>query len=159
MKEKFKQIGRMGIKKQVQYLVLACCVVSLLVGGLISLIAMYNVRKDSVQIGVDIGNFAAESSSQALKTKTVNGLLTLANERSDQIESIFQSFERDVRSLSQEMTTILQNPSEYSLRRVNPPNALNAGRIVPQLQYRSDVNPAAWIDGESPRFSNANRGK
>ncbi|MBR1419879.1 MAG: SpoIIE family protein phosphatase [Selenomonadaceae bacterium] len=142
MKEKFKQIGRMGIKKQVQYLVLACCIVSLLVAGLISLVAMYNVRKDSVQIGVDIGNFAAESSSQALKTKTLNGLLSLANERADQIETIFRDFERDVRSLSQEMTAILQNPSEYSLRRVNPPNALNAGRIVPQLQYRADVNPA-----------------
>lgn len=142
MKEKLKKIGRLGIQKQVMYLVLACCIVTLMVAGMISLVTMYKINRDSVKIGVDIGEFAADSSSQTLKEATLANLIGLADERADQIEFIFHDFSRDVTNLSTEMTTILQNPTEYSPRRVNPPTALNAGRIVPQLQYRADVNPA-----------------
>ena len=114
MKENFKEISRMGIQNQVKYLVLTCCIVTLVVTGLISLLAMYNIKKDAVDIAVDIGEFAAESSSQKLKVTTLNGLMGLANERADQIEFIFNDFERDVRNLSREMTTILQSKSNTS---------------------------------------------
>ena len=39
---------------------------------------------------------------------------------------------KDVTTLSKEMTTILQNPQNYSSRRTAEPDKVNAGKITPR---------------------------
>ena len=138
----FLNINKWGIRKQVLFLILACSIITLLVAGGIAFYGMINIKSNAVDIGREIGEAAAENSSNALKEVSIAGLQGLAHERSKQVNYIFKDFTWDVNMLSTEMTTILQNPQNYSPRQVSPPSIDTSGKIVPQIQYRSDVNPA-----------------
>ena len=137
------KIERMGIRKQVLYLVLSCSIITLLVAGGIALYGMINIKSNAVDIGIEIGTTAAENSSKALKEVSIASLEGLVHERSKQVNYIFNDFVWDVNMLSTEMTTILQNPQNYSSRYVSPPNIADSGKIVPQIQFRADVDPAS----------------
>lgn len=137
------KIEQMGIKKQVLYLVLSCSIITLLVAGGISLYGMMHIKSNAINIGVEIGNVAAENSSKALKEVSIASLQGLVNERAKQVDNIFNDFVWDVNTFSIEMTTILQNPQNYSPRYVSPPSIYDSGKIIPQIQFRSDVNPAS----------------
>ncbi len=137
------KIERMGIRKQVLYLVLSCSIITLLVAGGIAIYGMTNIKSNAVDIGIEIGTTAAENSSKALKEVSIASLQGLVHERSKQVNYIFNDFVWDVNMLSTEMTTILQNPQNYSPRYVSPPNIEDSGKIVPQIQFRADVDPAS----------------
>ncbi len=136
------KISRMGIHKQVLFLVLSCSIVTLLIAGGIALFGMMNIKANAVDVGIEIGKSAAEKSSQALRDSIKNSLEGLVQERSKQINAIFQSVRWDVKALSAEMTMILTNPWNYAPRYVSEPNWNNEGVIVAQLQYREGVNRA-----------------
>ncbi len=135
------KIERLGIRKQILYLVLACTILSLIVVGIISLFGIYKIKTRAVNIGVEIGESAAENSSQALKEMAMNTSQILVRERAKQINTFFKDLMWDVTAMSNEMTKILQNPQEYSPRMVYPPDWANAGKLSVQLQYRADVYP------------------
>lgn len=136
------KLWKSGIKNQVLYLVLFCSLVTLLVSGGIAIVGMFNIKSDAVKISSVIGESAAEKSSEALKNLSTKSLQGLAYERSKQINSFFDKMSWDVMMLSNEMTLILNNPQNYPSRRVDGPDRANAGKNVPQLQYRADVNRA-----------------
>lgn len=133
----------MSIRKQVLYLVLFCSILTLFVAGGISLYGLMDIKSDAVKIGTEIGETAAEQSSETLKKVTLAGLNGLVHERSKQINFFFQDMEWNVNTLSREMTAIMQNSQEYTPRRISEPDRENTGKIVSQLQYREGVNRAA----------------
>ena len=140
------KIREMGIRKQVLYLVLACSLVTLVIAGGISLIGILNVRSDAVNIGKNIGIDAAEKSSAGLREISIKSLEGLTRERAHRVEAFFSDFMWDVNILSNEMTTILQNPQNYPSRRVNEPSRANDGKVVAQLQYKSGANRSALAE-------------
>ena len=137
------KMERTSIKQQILYLVLSCSLLTLLVASGLTLYGMLHIKSNAVNIGIEIGNTAAESSSETLKKNAVESLKGLTGERSKQIDNFFLSMARDVQMMSNEMTTILQNPQSYSPRTVSEPDSANAGRVVPQLQYRAGVDKTA----------------
>ena len=140
------KIDRLSIKKQVLYLVLGCSILTLFVAGGIALYGLFDIKSDAVQVGKEIGNTAAEKSSEALKKITLAGLTGLVHERSNRIDVFFDDMIWEVKVLSNEMNNILQNPQDYSSRRVFEPDRMNGGKIIPQLQYRDGVNRAALAE-------------
>ena len=130
----------MGIRKQVLYLLLSCSIITLFVAEGIALYGMINIKSNAVDIGIKIGETAAENSSKALKEVSIASLQGLVHERSKQVNYIFNEYIWDVTTLSKEMTTILQNPQNYSSRRTAEPDRANAGKITPQLLYVEGVN-------------------
>ena len=136
-------IDKMSIRKQVLYLVLGCSILTLLVAGGLALFGLFDIKSDAVKISTEIGETAAEKSSEALKKVTLDGLNGLVHERSKQIDHFFNDMQWDVNTMSKEMTAILQNPQDYNPRRISEPDRANAGIIIPQLQYREGVNRSA----------------
>ena len=134
------KLERMGIRKQVLYLLLSCSIITLFVAEGIALYGMMNIKSNAVDIGIKIGETAAENSSEALKEVSIASLQGLVHERSKQVNYIFNDYIWDVTTLSKEMTTILQNPKNYSSRRTAEPDRANAGKIAPQLLYVEGVN-------------------
>ena len=135
--------GKTGIKKQVWYLVLSCSIITLVIAGGIALYGMMRIKSNAVQIGADIGNYAAENSSDALKDVSLKSLQGLMNEKAKQIDSFFKNHAGEVNILANEMTKIMQNPQNYPPRDVSPPDRNNAGKNVPQLQYKAGADRAA----------------
>ena len=140
---KIQKMHRLSIREQVLYLVLGCSLLILLVAGGLALFGLFDVKSNAVEISREIGETAAEKSSEALKETTLNGLNGLVHERSKQINFFFNDMIWDVGTMSKEMTAILQNPQDYNPRRISEPDRANAGKVVPQLQYRERVNRAA----------------
>ena len=138
-----KMNTRVGIKKQVWYLVLSCSIITLVIAGGIALFGMMRIKSNAVQIGVDIGNYAAENSSVALKDVSLKSLQGLMNEKTKQINNFFGRHAGEVSILANEMTQIMQNPQNYPQRNVSAPDRNNAGKNVPQLQYRAGADRAA----------------
>ncbi len=141
-----KRISRMGIRKQVLFLVLSCSIITLLIAGGISLFGMINIKANAVNVGVEIGEAAAEKSAEALKETVMKSLEGIVYERSKQVNHLFRSVQWDVKALSDEMTKILTNYWDYAPRYVAEPDWNNEGIIVAQLQYRADVNRAALAE-------------
>ena len=139
-------MNKKGIKNQVLYLVLGCSIITLIVAGSLALYGMLNIKSKAVDIGIEIGETAAQSSSEALKKVSVDSLKGLTHERSKQINNFFEKMRWEVQILADEMNDILQNPQNYSLRAVSEPDRINAGIVIPQLQYRAGVNRAALSD-------------
>ena len=129
------KLERMGIRKQVLYLLLSCSIITLFVAGGIALYGIMNIKSNAVDIGIEIGTTAAENSSKALKEVSIASLQGLVHERSKQVNYIFKDFTWDVNMLSTEMTTILQNSQDYASRYVAPPNRDNTGTIIAQIQF------------------------
>ena len=132
------KLGRLGIRKQVLYLVLACSLITLVIAGTISVYGIYKIKSDALSMGREIGEAAAETGSNALKEVTVASLQGLANERATQVNSVFGDFIWDVSTVSDEMTTILQNSQNYSPRQVYAPDRRNAGKHTAQLFFADD---------------------
>ncbi len=140
------KIQRLGIRKQILYLVLSCSLITLLIAGGISLIGIFDIKSKAVKVGTEIGKTAAENSSTALKEVTLDSLEGLVQERSIRMEAFVSDYLWDVTALSNEMSEILQNPQNYSLRRVNEPRREDDGKLVAKLQYRAGVNRAALAE-------------
>ena len=138
-----------GIKKQVLYLVLSCCLVTLLFAVGISIYGILNIKSNAVKIGMEIGTAAAENSTESLKEVSLTSLQGLMHERAKQINAFFSRLVWDVTLMSNEMTRIMQNPQNYPPRHVLEPDGRNAGKNVPQLQYRlgADRNALAYEVG------------
>lgn len=132
-----------GIKNQVLYLLLSCSIITLVVAGGIALFGMFNIKSKAVDIGIEIGETAAKSSSEALKKVSIESLTGLTHERGKQINNFFERNKWEVQIMANEMTNILQNPRRYPLRAVSEPDRINADKVVAQLQYRAGVNRAA----------------
>ncbi len=136
-------IKRMGIKKQVTYLLLACGLITLFISGSVALYGMFRVKSDAVNIGREIGDSAAETGSDALRKSAEAAMNGIVQERAKHINNFFDNFAGDVRMLQNEMSYILHHPQNYSPRPVNPPDRKNAGKVTPQLQFREGLNPAS----------------
>ena len=135
--------NRTGIKNQVLYVVLSCSIITLLIAGGIALYGMMKIKSDAVNIGMEIGSSAARNSSESLKEVSLASLQGLVHERSKQINSFFDRLAWEVTIMANEMNTILKRPQDYPARSVPVPDAANAGRNVPQLQYRAGADRAA----------------
>ena len=137
-------IENWSIRKQVLFLVVASCIVILLIAGGLSLYGMLNIRSNALRIGNDIGETAAEESSEALKEVS---LATLRNVVQDRAKIIYYTVVNkmifDVTVMSTQMTQIMQHPELYPLRQVAEPDRADNGKITAQLQYRSTTNRAA----------------
>ena len=138
------KLERIGIRKQVIYLLFAACFITLIVAGAITMFGMMKIKSEAVQIGIEIGTTAAQNSSEALRKVSTESIQTLARNRAQQLSGSFiNDMAWGVRVMAVEMNRILSESEEYSLRRVPPPNAANAGKLTPQLQYKSGVDRAA----------------
>lgn len=140
---KLDKLKRLGIRKQVLYLVLAFSLVTLFVAGGISLFGIFDIRSNAVQIGLEIGKTAAENSSKKLKDISIKSLEGLVHERSKRLERFVESVRWDVNVMSDEMTHIMQNSSDYPQRSVNEPRRIDDGKVTAKLQYREGVNKSA----------------
>ena len=137
------KLHRMGIRKQILYLVLACSLMTLFVAGGISIFGVFDIKINAVKVGNEIGESAAENSSKALKEVSIKSLQGLANERAYQLKSFFRDYMWDVNLLATEMTTILQNSQNYRSRAINEPRRQDDGKVTAKLQYKAGVNRAA----------------
>ena len=138
------KLERIGIRKQVIYLLFAACFITLIVAGAITMFGMMKIKSEAVQIGIEIGTTAAQNSSEALRKVSTESIQTLARNRAQQLSGSFiNDMAWGVRVMAVEMNRILSESEEYSLRQVPPPNAANAGKLTPQLQYKSGVDRAA----------------
>ncbi|MBR1398449.1 MAG: SpoIIE family protein phosphatase, partial [Selenomonadaceae bacterium] len=138
------KLERLGIRKQVIYLLLAACFITLIVAGAITLFGMMKIKSEAVQIGIEIGTTAAQNSSEALRKVSMESMQMLTRDRAQQLSSSFiNDMAWGVIAMANEMNKILSEPEEYSPRRVSPPNAANAGKLTAQLQYKAGVNRAA----------------
>ena len=133
--KKIFTFGRMGIRKQVLYLLLSCSIMTLFVAGGIALYGIFNVKSNALEISTKIGESAATTGSDALKKVTIESLEGLVHERAKRVDYIFNDFIWDVKTVSEEMTAIMQNPQNYPLRRVYEANAANADKYAAQLIY------------------------
>ncbi len=140
---KILNIGRLGIRKQVSYLLLSCSIITLLIAGSAALYGMFRVKSDAVSVGMEIGESAAKTGSDALKKSAEAAMQGIVHERSGRINNFFDDFAGDVRMLQNEMSFIMHNPQYYPPRTVNPPDRKNAGKVTPQLQFRAGLNPAS----------------
>ena len=137
------KFSRIGIRKQVLYLVLGCSLITLLVASGIAFFGMMRIKSESVQIGVEIGETAAKSSNEAIKEVTLEGLQGLVHERSRRINHVLEDLTWGATLISTEMTRILQNPQDYKPRQVYPPDPANTGKLVAQVIYVSGIDPRA----------------
>ncbi|MBR1729139.1 MAG: SpoIIE family protein phosphatase [Selenomonadaceae bacterium] len=135
------KLERLGIRKQVLYLLLACSLITLIVAGGIALIGIMKIKSQAVQIVVEIGTTAAENSSEALKKVSMESMRMLTQSRAQQLSASFiNDMAWGVITLANEMDKILSEPDQYSPRRVNEPDARNEGILTPQLQYKAGVD-------------------
>ncbi len=134
------KLKRLGIRKQLLYLLLSCSLITLLVAGGIAFFGMIRIKSDALKIGVEIGKSAEENSSETLRETITASLQGLVHERANQVNYIFNDFVWDVTMLSKEMTTILQNPQNYSPRYTSEPDLAFTGKITPQIIYESNVS-------------------
>ena len=138
------KLERIGIRKQVIYLLFAACFITLIVAGAITMFGMMKIKSEAVQIGVEIGTTAAQNSSEALRKVSTESMQTLAKDRAFQFSDVLISdMAWDVKVMASEMNKILSEPKAYSPRRVSAPNANNAGKLAPQLQYKAGVDREA----------------
>ena len=137
---------RLGIKKQVLYLILACSLTTLLVAGGVALYGMMTIKADAVAIGLDIGEKAADKSSEDLKAGAESSMQIIVLGRAGEINRFFGDFRNDVLSLADEMNLITQNAADYSPQKLRRTTARNkAGKIFVNSQYANAIsanNPA-----------------
>ena len=83
-------IERLGIRKQVLYLILVCSLTTLFVAGGIALYGMMKIKADAVEIGLSIGEKAVEKSSEDLKVGAESSMQIIVRERINQINRFFR---------------------------------------------------------------------
>ena len=77
---KFK-LHRLGIGKQVLYLILSFSLLTLFIAGGVALLGMFDVKSSAIRIGNEIGDTAAENSSKALKEVSLASLQVICSRR------------------------------------------------------------------------------
>lgn len=130
---------KMGIKKQALLLILSCSFATFLLAGSIALYGMIAIRSSAVETGMEIGQSAAENSSEVLKEDAQTDMMLFLHERSRRINLVFENIGTSVDSIAKEMTFILQHPGSYAPRPVEEPSMENAGKVSAQLLF----SPAA----------------
>ena len=135
---------KLSIRKQILYLVLGCSLITMTVAGGITLYGMFQVKSNALQIGTEIGESAAENSSKALKKVSLENLQTLVQERAKiTYLTVVDNMIWDIELLSNMMNKVMQNAQDHSPKEVSEPSRENAGKLVPQLQYKAGVDRSA----------------
>ena len=141
MKEKILEIWKtltskkMTIRRKMLILVLACSVISILILSAIMLHGMLAIRAEAIETCQEIGELAAERSSQMLRDEKYAHLVSLAYEEADNINYELGEIKSCVEMLQRSMTRIVERPWEYSPRQIAEPKRGDGGKYMAWVFY------------------------
>lgn len=134
---KFKQ--KQKIRQRVLAAVVGCCLISLCLYGVVSLIGVLSLRNEALGGSGEIGRQAADYARDVLGEQQRGTLLALADSNADQVDLQMGQLRDNVQLLSREMTRIATYPEQYREQAAYPPRHGTDGQLTAYLTFAPDA--------------------
>ncbi|WP_051437681.1 SpoIIE family protein phosphatase [Eubacterium xylanophilum] len=118
---------------------------ALLIVAIVMLVMIFNLRETFIQSSNNAGKDAESISSDTVIDQVKDNLLQSAESKADAASEALEKFQSSVKVVADGVGRMYDNPSEYSARKVDLPDAKKDGKLSMQLLFsaKTDQKSAA----------------
>ncbi|MCL2221633.1 MAG: SpoIIE family protein phosphatase [Oscillospiraceae bacterium] len=106
----------------------------------ITMVSLLVLRTNTIDIGVQLGDSAANDSRQALEQAATEQLISMTYSLASMSDAELMLVQNSVQMIAFKASEIVQNPERYTPRPVALPDSVNAGVMTPQLLFAEGLN-------------------
>ena len=132
-----------SLRFKITLTVMSIVVLLLLATGTVYFISISRISARFIQSNERLSEISGIRSSASTQELIQERLQDISTGKAGTADNIFLQFEQAVETAATAAKRIYENPSDYSPRPVEPPDAENDGRLSLQVLYATGVDPSA----------------